>query len=442
MSNPGSSISRKGKQKDRRLVWLEYEDLQKLVWITTSNTAGEEEKAWATEVLKKENHAQEFADTITRHAELQNQLNQRTNELVAAQNLNNTKDEQITHITHEHTEVLNELQEAQNKLEAKEREASALTMAVANLTAQLGGVAPRRQKMADPPKYKGDRDALRTFKAQLRLKLAEEHTFLDDQAKLRYIIGLMEGPALEQLLPFVTETNVNLANSEAAITILENAFGDPDPKHTARTALAKLRQGGNDFATYYAEFNRYTAILNYDEQSKLDKLEDGLCYELKDALVTFPTALPDTVAERVKVYQLIDARIRAQKNRRSQQTSRQQSTNRNTTTSTTTPVPATTATASPPRAPAQHPTSTNSGHYGPAPMDLSAGRRRLSPEERMRRIRDGLCSYCGKPGHFAQDCTALANSKALRAAAIQAAPATPPAGPSSRAPAVEESKNC
>src|SRR5690606_32275792 len=39
-----------------------------------------------------------------------------------------------------------------------------------------------------------------------------------------------------------------------------------------------------------------------------------------------------------------------------------------------------------PATPVANPTSSNSGYYGPAPMDLSAGRRQLTNEERARRL--------------------------------------------------------
>jgi hypothetical protein len=50
-----------------------------------------------------------------------------------------------------------------------------------------------------------------------------------------------------------------------------------------------------------------------------------------------------------------------------------------------------------------HPTSSNSGYYGAAPMDLSAGKH-ITPEEKASRMAEGRCLYCGGLGHLVKDC--------------------------------------
>lgn len=64
---------------------------------------------------------------------------------------------------------------------------------------------------------------------------------------------------------------------------------------------------------------------------------------------------------------------------------------------------------------------------GPAPMELDGNRKRLSPQERQRRIQEGLCLYCGGVGHFARNCSNRVSSykaQTLRAANIQEYPCT------------------
>ncbi|KAI1818996.1 hypothetical protein F4861DRAFT_544376 [Xylaria intraflava] len=64
-----------------------------------------------------------------------------------------------------------------------------------------------------------------------------------------------------------------------------------------------------------------------------------------------------------------------------------------------------TASATTSLAPAtSHSTASNSGHYGPAPMDLSAARRRLTPKEKKKWLEESRCLYCGGFYHMAKNC--------------------------------------
>jgi len=57
-----------------------------------------------------------------------------------------------------------------------------------------------------------------------------------------------------------------------------------------------------------------------------------------------------------------------------------------------------------PTAPETAPAGTEAGYSGPAPMDISAGRRTMSDEERAKRFADGRCLYCGGFNHRAVEC--------------------------------------
>jgi hypothetical protein len=60
-------------------------------------------------------------------------------------------------------------------------------------------------------------------------------------------------------------------------------------------------------------------------------------------------------------------------------------------------------------------------------MDLSANRRRITPEERARRMAEGRCLYCGGLGHMARDCpTKPQVPRPLRANETTTSPAPPP----------------
>jgi hypothetical protein len=121
-------------------------------------------------------------------------------------------------------------------------------------------------------------------------------------------------------------------------------------------------------------------------------LHRGLCEELKDILST--QDLPEDWSRYVALVKKRDMQYRAHK-AETHHSSRQ-------TKPTTTP---TIRNTSPnPTQNAPHPTSSGSGHFGPAPMDLSAARRRLSPEERQKRMDENRCLYCGGFNYMARDC--------------------------------------
>jgi hypothetical protein len=52
-------------------------------------------------------------------------------------------------------------------------------------------------------------------------------------------------------------------------------------------------------------------------------------------------------------------------------------------------------------------------------MDLSAGRRRISDEERAKRFADGRCLYCGGFNHRAVDCAVRKKARPFKVAGAE-----------------------
>jgi hypothetical protein len=276
----------------------------------------------------------------------------------------------------------------------------------------VGSSTPRREKIPDPPKNDGDRAALRPFLTHLLLKLSSDHDlFPDEQRKLAYTIGRLEGAAFNHLLPYVQPTGVNLENVDALVEVLETAFGDPDRVGSAERALENLRQNNRDFATYYAEFSRLIADVEWrSDPAARHALKRGLSFDIRQELVHHD--IPESMTEFVRLCQKLDNRIRAfaaeQRPRSSFRPAIRQ-----------TPIPARARTPAFPIVQVPQPTAPPTPS-GPTPMDISSNRRKLVPEERSRRIAEGLCLYCGGAGHIAYLCP---NSRpSLRAAAGQLSP--------------------
>jgi hypothetical protein len=59
------------------------------------------------------------------------------------------------------------------------------------------------------------------------------------------------------------------------------------------------------------------------------------------------------------------------------------------------------------------------GYTGPAPMDLSTGKMRISADERAKRFADGRCLYCGWFNHRAAESAARKKAKTLKAAGAE-----------------------
>jgi Retrotransposon gag protein len=286
------------------------------------------------------------------------------------------------------------------------------------LVRAVGAAAPRREKVPDPPKYDGDRAALRPFITHLLLKLSSDHDlFPDEQKKLAYTIGRLEGPAFNHLLPYVRPGGVNLEDIAALVEVLETAFGDPDRMGSAERALENLRQGNRDFATYYAEFSRLVADVDWNSEPAVrHALKRGLSVELKQELVHHD--LPESLNGFVRLCQKLDNRLRA-----FEAETRHRLPARSASRPTQVPVRTPTPVTNPPNTrPLQFPVS--SSPNSPAPMDISSNRRRLTPEERARRIAEGLCLYCGGAGHIAVQCpnTRFQGGNLLRAAAATFSP--------------------
>ena len=85
-------------------------------------------------------------------------------------------------------------------------------------------------KYPDAPMFSGRvRTELREFITKLRLKLHFNHDrYPGEQDKLACTVQRLEDLALAQIIPFVADHRINLPDIAALITILENAFGDPD----------------------------------------------------------------------------------------------------------------------------------------------------------------------------------------------------------------------
>jgi hypothetical protein len=253
---------------------------------------------------------------------------------------------------------------------------------------------PKTQDLPAPPRFNGERSRLKAWKNSVNIKLnGDAAKFPDAQHRLAYIFGLLEGRAADQIQPYVLPTGINLTDVPAMLAILDRAFGDPDPVGTATRAFRALKQKNTDLSTYVAEFAKLAADVPWDDRAKLDHFQEGLSYELKQALVHYPDATSLDV--------LID-----QASRIEQKLGRLRNHPRNPSAPTTTRPPSQAGPATATAGPREDKPTSHASFVpgGPTPMDLSSGRPRLTQEERDRRRNNGLCIACGKNDHFIAAC--------------------------------------
>jgi len=186
-------------------------------------------------------------------------------------------------------------------------------------------------------------------------------------------------------------------------------FDDPDRTRTANREIRKLKQKSDTFAAYFAEFGQIMGDLNWNEEAQREQLYEDLAGEIKDALVT-PRPRSDSLGHLIQICWELDNQIRARAVERVQPDHTQQLPRSG-------PFSASTPTLAP-----ANPMGTNSGHYGVAPMDLSATQWTAEKNRiRQEHMARGECLYCGTVSHFLRECperTALRNSHLAMAATV------------------------
>jgi hypothetical protein len=200
-----------------------------------------------------------------------------------------------------------------------------------------------------------------------------------------------------------------LDDIEALIKILEATFSDPGEIGMASGELDYLMQGNHEFSIYYAEFQHLMAVLDYGSKAKKATLKQGLSKELQASLV-YHTNKPKDFNKFVELCMKLDYHIQAYTN-----LSRCPNNSYLTTSK------ATLST----HCMMSYPTSTDSGNYSPAPMDLSTTKRSQNQCHHDEQMAKGLCLYCGLADHFKNQCPILASNNAHKVHLVATGISTP-----------------
>jgi hypothetical protein len=207
-------------------------------------------------------------------------------------------------------------------------------------------------------------------------------------------------------MPHVWEDGtIGLEDLPASIQLLEAAFGDSDRVATAERKMLEITQKHPEFSWYHAEFQVIAADLDWNPSALRNALRMGLSEEIKDSFTY--SDMPEELPAFVTVCQKRDNQI---PQRRAEKVA--QNTGSGIRFSSPRPPSA-------PKAPETALAGTVAGYTGPAQMDGSAGKRRISAEERVKRFADGRCLYCGGFNHRAAECAARKKAQTFKAAGAE-----------------------
>ncbi|CAD6970757.1 unnamed protein product, partial [Tilletia controversa] len=300
-----------------------------------------------------------------------------------------------------HHRLLQENLELRQRLEQQPPQPPALAPAVA---ASNGS---REPKVASPEAYHGrNKSKLGHFLLGLNIVIKTQSSrFPDDESKINYAISFLRDDAMAWIEPFATKPSEDqpayMKNYSLFIKELKTIFGDPDEVATAERSIRLLRQRGLA-STYFADFRRYAAVLDWNDPALTSQAYTGLKDSIKDELAR--TGRPEGLDQLIEVCTRIDNRLHERQVERERAVP-------------TTKAPALTST------PSSNSNSNNNNNNNNKPQttyvvkteggsNTSTKRGPLSAEEKERRRREGLCGYCGKlsrssnPPRPPSDCSA------------------------------------
>jgi hypothetical protein len=148
--------------------------------------------------------------------------------------------------------------------------------------------------------------------------------------------------------------------------------------------MREIKLKNCEFSVYYAEFQVIAADLDWIPSALRNALRSGLSEEMKDSFIH--TDMPDELPEFMTLCQQRDNQIRQRKAEKAALRKWTSSTGS----------PSATRAPVPPKTPDSASAGTVAGYTGPVPMDLIAGRSRISDEEGRRGSRmEGVYTVVG-----------------------------------------------
>jgi hypothetical protein len=267
---------------------------------------------------------------------------------------------------------------------------SALEEATLPSIQQDPAVLQRKEpRVSLPDKFDGTRSKFRGFVNQIRLiTILQPERYPTEEARVGLVGTLLTGQALSWFAPLFEKRSPILSNFESFLEAFAEAFGEHDKVRWATTKIRSLRQGARSASVYASDFRQLASDINWGEEALVSQFYWGLRDDVKDLLLTLPD--PQTLNEAISQAVKCDNRLFQ---RRQDQRPRHQAT----------------------RYDATMTTRSLGSHLEAEDMQIDAARvRTLTPEEKKRRMEEGLCLYCGEEGHKVGNCPKKQNRRTVK----------------------------
>ena len=272
---------------------------------------------------------------------------------------------------------------------------------------------PKDPKLTPPPEFSGKISEYRNFIAQCTLTFTMcPNTYNNDEKKVLFVISRLRGTALSWAREIAESENHPLRTDYLAFkTAMSDIYLDQNYRELCETKLNALRQT-KSAAAYSVEFATLSAPLSLNDEALCLNFYRGLHDDVKDRMAIIGHA--STYAALVKQAISIDQRRhqRRLESKSESGSSSAPSNSQNKTRSSTNP-------------PKSNPAPNLSSN--PAKRPESKPRGPLSDEEKARRKRLNLCTYCADPKLSVADCPSIA-AKEAKVSAISL-PLPPPRYP-------------
>ena len=341
-----------------------------------------------------------------------------------------------------------------------------LADAIRNLTRE----ALRRKRNTDGPKTKvrepdpfdgSDPKKLRPFVVQCEINFqANPRSFRKERAKVTFAQSYLKGVALEYFEPDLLGDQppdlrpLWMDHWDYFLYELQTNFGPHDPVADAEAQLERLQmRDGQRITKYIVEWNRLASqVRDWGHGALRRSFYNGLPDRIKDEISR--QGKPDSIADLRSLSQKIDHRYweRKEEISRASKASGSTSGNQNSSSkSSGSNANNSSSSSSKPKdekskgSSSSASTSGSSGNGGnnnnnnkkgnssstPDSISSKLGKDgKLLPEERQRRLKQGLCLFCGLAGHSAKECP-KSTSRAAKGRAATATPAVSTSGSAS-----------